>query len=202
MDANDDGLIDYEEDGVTPIYTPSGTADDHNRFTSAAEAVAYAEGTDHMTPTTYTEDSAEHKKGDLVDPNCGSSDETVRNAAKLKDYNEQKDAQGFYEMGTRLTLNVPYLYKNDAGGMDSTYSYTDWRGKKNGDGTFSGGTFVTDGDKAGTPAKPDDYPLFAINFGNNTQAVLNNWSIYLKVPNTNGEEGNLPGRVSNPRPRE
>ena len=71
MDANDDGLIDYEEDGVTPIYTPSGTADDHNRFTSAAEAVAYAEGTDHMTPTTYTEDSAEHKKGDLVDPNCG-----------------------------------------------------------------------------------------------------------------------------------
>ena len=189
MDANDDGLIDYEEDGVTPIYTPSGTADDHNRFTSAAEAVAYAEGTDHMTPTTYTEDSAEHKKGDLVDPNCGEDKpEDIRNAAKLKDYNEQKDAQGFYEMGTRLTLNVPYLYKNDAGGMDSTYSYTDWRGKKNGDGTFSGGTFVTDGDKAGTPAKPDDYPLFAINFGNNTQAVLNNWSIYLKVPNTNGEK--------------
>lgn len=186
-DADDDGNIDKDDAGNV-IYTPSSQDDEINRFTSAAEAVKYAEEVDKMTPTVYTETGGGHNKDDLVDPDCGSADDDIRNNAKLMDYNEQKCARGYYEMGTRLTLNVPYLYKNDAGGMDSTYSYTEWRGEKNADDTFSGGTFIADGEKAGQPAKADTHPMFALNFGNNTQSILNNWSIYLKVPNTNGEK--------------
>ena len=117
---------------------------------------------------------------DLTDTEC-KNDES--NYSKLLDYNRQKEAQGYQEMGTEFRLRVPYLRLNTEGGMESTYSYTDWRGEAVGDGTYTKGGYTA----TGQPADPTNYPLMAVNFGDNWPAYRNNWSVYLVVPGTDNE---------------
>ena len=119
-------------------YTP-GTGP---QFSSAAEAIAYAEGTDGFT-SSFTDESE-----------------------KLADYNLSKEDLGYSMLGTSLTVQMPFMYVNDQGGLESTYDFGDWERK--------GGGYT----KEGSPKDMNNAPAYAIAFGVNAAQMLNNWSVY------------------------
>lgn len=143
--------------------------------TDLKDAVARAEA-DGFTPIYYQDTIAEHD----VNNSALKAEDKIEGWAefwKLKDYNQQKEAEGYEKMGTKLYLDVPYLYQNSEGGTASTYSYSDW--------VERGGGYAEDGN----PANPGKGQMIALNFGTEIDNVLDFWNVYLLI-NDNNDNGN------------
>lgn len=175
------GTYEEDEDG-NYVFTRSKDNDDpdYANVQTAEDAVIYAEakgtgkeyrGLEPSRATLYDTWGTQYKVGELFYPDVESNDKNLQLATKLEDYNEQMDQLGYEKMSTSFTLQVPFLFTNEKGGMDSTYSFKTWKEE--------GGTYAPNGEPATT-----ECPLFAINFGNNWANVNTNWWVDLIVPGT------------------
>ena len=107
---------------------------------------------------------------------AGATTETEKQYWMLKDYNQEKVVRGFAELGTSLTLEVPYLYENENGGLSQCYDYPEWVSR--------GGGYAEDG----SPANTGKAPLFAIDMSTNKGNILAYWSVYLVIPTGGGQQ--------------
>lgn len=137
------------------------------QFNSAAEAIKRAEETDKLSP---------RYNASLIQGYENAGNTTLAQKAKLEDYNRQKDEAGYWEMGTRLYLNVPYLYRDTASGATlSTYEYSTWK--------QLGGAYNADGE----PTDPTNFQFFGVSLSALSN-ITNYWYIYLVFLDSRGEE--------------